>query len=417
MKLEEQVQSVEDQMATFIQDNATFQLGDTDAGRPKAYIKPEILKSFCHDLVSTTRKEAQAFLEDKYKEQISVAHHDYDELESEHLSTNNQLSDAVVEINSLKGQVATLISSLDNRSSSSSHHQSAPKLAFKPADPVKFSGAVADQATVEAFIAACNTAFLFDPRGSEIHKIAYAISHFQEGKDASEWIRPHLDSLYTNSPDREDWLQSWSLFSAELKDRFGNPLAKKDSWREWTSLRQGKDTARAYTTRFNTLLHQIELPPNSEVVLTQYQDNLRDNVRTRLVAKSFTVLRLLQSAAMEIDDDLGRIAASNPRSTPSKTQDKGENPASPTTPSKSSSTTLVPAKSPGQVSSGRRGPLTNEEKQYRFDNNLCMYCGGADHRFEGCAKKSKTFTPRPPPVGQLQITAAPTTTTTPAFPV
>lgn len=119
---------------------------------------------------------------------------------------------------------------------------------------------------------------------------------------------------------------------------------------------------------------------------------------------------------MEIDDDLGRIAASNPRSTPSKTQDKGENPASPTTPSKSSSTTLVPAKSPGQVSSGRRGPLTNEEKQYRFDNNLRMYCGGADHRFEGCTKKSKTFTPRPPPVGQLQITAAPTTPTTPAFP-
>ena len=32
------------------------------------------------------------------------------------------------------------------------------------------------------------------------------------------------------------------------------------------------------------------------------------------------------------------------------------------------------------TSKGPRKPFTPEEKKYRFDNNLCLYCGKPDHR-------------------------------------
>jgi len=34
-----------------------------------------------------------------------------------------------------------------------------------------------------------------------------------------------------------------------------------------------------------------------------------------------------------------------------------------------------------------RGPLTNEEKQYRRDNHLCLYCGELGHIAAYCTYK------------------------------
>ncbi|CAH2253676.1 Retrotransposon-derived PEG10, partial [Pelobates cultripes] len=36
-----------------------------------------------------------------------------------------------------------------------------------------------------------------------------------------------------------------------------------------------------------------------------------------------------------------------------------------------------------------RGPLSNEEKQWRRTHNLCLYCGSAGHYATKCPNKSK----------------------------
>ncbi|CAH2276360.1 Retrotransposon gag, partial [Pelobates cultripes] len=36
-----------------------------------------------------------------------------------------------------------------------------------------------------------------------------------------------------------------------------------------------------------------------------------------------------------------------------------------------------------------RGPLSNEEKQWRRTHNLCLYCGSAGHYAINCPNKSK----------------------------
>ena len=37
----------------------------------------------------------------------------------------------------------------------------------------------------------------------------------------------------------------------------------------------------------------------------------------------------------------------------------------------------------------KRGPITDDERKRRMDQNLCLYCGGPDHKAAQCPKKPK----------------------------
>ena len=70
---------------------------------------------------------------------------------------------------------------------------------------------------------------------------------------------------------------------------------------------------------------------------------------------------------------------------------------------------------PMDLSATNRGfkkPLTAEQKKYRFENNLCLYCGKSghrafDHKFIKFTQRinfvSEAFTPTPPPPAQFAI--------------
>ncbi|KAI0349397.1 hypothetical protein OH77DRAFT_1525693, partial [Trametes cingulata] len=49
----------------------------------------------------------------------------------------------------------------------------------------------------------------------------------------------------------------------------------------------------------------------------------------------------------------------------------------------------VPAK-PYSDKLGKDGKLTPEERQRRFANNLCLFCGGAGHSASACPKKTSS---------------------------
>ena len=75
---------------------------------------------------------------------------------------------------------------------------------------------------------------------------------------------------------------------------------------------------------------------------------------------------------------------------------------------------------PMDLSATNRGfkkPLTAEQRKYRFENNLCLYCGKFGHRIldhklirftQRIDFVSETFTPTPPPATQLAIEGPPT---------
>ena len=41
----------------------------------------------------------------------------------------------------------------------------------------------------------------------------------------------------------------------------------------------------------------------------------------------------------------------------------------------------------------RYRPLTNEQRQHRRANDLCLYCGSPDHLIRSCPKKGPRQTP------------------------
>ncbi|KAI8327546.1 hypothetical protein BC941DRAFT_364772, partial [Chlamydoabsidia padenii] len=59
------------------------------------------------------------------------------------------------------------------------------------------------------------------------------------------------------------------------------------------------------------------------------------------------------------------------------------------------SSSLTSGPQPMDLSSAtiHRGPLTESQKQYRRDNNLCLYCGNAGHSNFDCPKKKGKPTP------------------------
>ena len=54
---------------------------------------------------------------------------------------------------------------------------------------------------------------------------------------------------------------------------------------------------------------------------------------------------------------------------------------------------------------GKDGKLTDEERQRRFANNLCLFCGGAGHSARDCTKKS--FATAKARAAQVQFPPAP----------
>ncbi|CDO76450.1 hypothetical protein BN946_scf185018.g3 [Trametes cinnabarina] len=72
--------------------------------------------------------------------------------------------------------------------------------------------------------------------------------------------------------------------------------------------------------------------------------------------------------------------ANTPAATPSKSGSGG---GTPKTPGK------TPAK-PYADKLGKDGKLTPEERQQRFANNLCLFCGGAGHTAGACPKKTSS---------------------------
>ena len=50
-----------------------------------------------------------------------------------------------------------------------------------------------------------------------------------------------------------------------------------------------------------------------------------------------------------------------------------------------------------EIDAVKHGPLTPEERQRRFHEGLCLYCGKGKHLASECPNKSDKAKKRPPP--------------------
>ena len=226
--------------------------------------------------------------------------------------------------------------------------------------PNKFDGTDSSQLPTFLF----QLGLVFDSRPSayptEKSKVNYAMS----------FLAGHATIYVQQFAGKEEpplWLSDFSSFASQLKNVFGNPDVIGDTSRKLRRLQQ-TDTVTAYAANFRLLAGQLEW--NNQALVSQFLEGLSYPIQRELTRTVYPKdLEELIDHAVRVDNLLQN----------NKKRLAQPNPFSP-----------VSAAKPGQR-------LTEQQKEFRRKNNLCLYCGDAGHLVRNCpARPARPNGPQPP---------------------
>ena len=226
---------------------------------------------------------------------------------------------------------------------------------------------------------------------TESSKIMYAGSRLRGV--AYSWFEPILDSR-NNNPLPE--LQSFERFTESLTAMYGITDQKATAERQITECHQVSSAA-AYAAEFRRLQGLISW--NDSALCHQFYTGLKENVKDKLAEteRPATLTELIASA-VRIDNRFHerRLEKStrSPAFSPSRPIPTTNSPVAHPTPNSGwKPSAFVPQPMDLDSTRPRFRKLTDEEKQRRRSNNLCMYCGKAGHSATECPSVPKINSP------------------------
>lgn len=229
--------------------------------------------------------------------------------------------------------------------------------------PVPFDGTSPSQ--LPEFLSQVQIAFRSRPLAypNEEAKVWYATSYL-EGP-ALSCVQPYIDK-----EELPPWMTDFSLFVDRLKKLFGDPDVTGNVSHKLRMLKQ-TGPASSYAVEFRRLASQLDW--GDQALVGQFFEGLNDSVQDELVKTDYAAdLETLIDQATRVDNLQQRRKAQRAPSKP-----------------------ILSTASPGKR-------LTEQQKEFRRKNNLCMYCGGADHLVTNCPKGP----PRPARVSEVTWLAA-----------
>jgi hypothetical protein len=219
-------------------------------------------------------------------------------------------------------------------------------------------------------------------------KVLFAISHM-EG-NAFAYMEPYMVKLQEPIANRPSILTDFNVFKSTITSAFGdsNPIVNAEA--AIRSLKQVGPMS-VYATEFRRL--SMLLSWNESALISQYILNIKDTVQDELARRDpITTLDLVISTTIDIDNRLfNRTRQKKQGNHPKndyhpKFNNQKNNRSTPTNETPSSG----PQPMDLSTATIHRGPLTDSQKQYRRDNNLCLYCGDPGHSNFNCPKKKGT---------------------------
>ena len=281
-----------------------------------------------------------------------------------------------------------------------------PSAKAKAKEPDTFDGS--DPKKLNNFILLCNLYFRTSSAYSEdSSKVTFALS-FLRGM-ALEYFEPTI----LDSDEVPDWMDNWSAFVCTLRTQFGpiDPTADAEDSIDTLKMQDNQHIVK-YNIEFNRLA--IRTGWDESVLRHRYYSGLAERIKDimgqhgkpatldamKLLAHSINARywerqreksRASKNKADKPDkpdnkpdnksDDKKGSGSGN--SNPKNKKDKHKADSKPT-PSSSGNTSSFTDKL------GKDGKLTQAERQRRFDNNLCMFCGGVGHTAKDCPKSSSS---------------------------
>ena len=284
-------------------------------------------------------------------------------------------------------------------------------------DPEPFTGKPSKLFT---FLTDCHLKFEMEPQSfpTEFNKIGWAASHLSG--TAKLWWTTQFEA-FRNGKCNIPELQSFDAFEAKLNERFGDLALVRTKGIELCSLRQTTSVAH-YATEFIAISQFLNC--TDDTLREQFELGLKDHVKDGLsyIPTAPATLQELIDIANKVDirrhqysqtvKKPTHVTSSASRSTINKSiENKGKSAtpkpswAHPAPSSQAAappqSKSVLPTQTPDgttpmEIDSTGRKVLAAAEKQRRFDNNLCMYCGGSDHHVSTCPKLARINALFPP---------------------
>src|SRR5271163_1005311 len=290
--------------------------------------------------------------------------------------------------------------------------ETAPKASkTKVKEPDTFDGS--DPRKLSNFILLCNLFFRNNSAYSEDDaKVTFALSHLRG--TALEYFEPAI--LAEEYP---DWFDDWSAFVRTLRTQFGpidptadaedniNNLKMRDNQRilkynvEFNRLavQTGWDDSVLHHRYYSGLAERIkdvmgqqgkptslsEMKTLAHTIDARHWERLREKSRT--MDKSSTTNKNdnkhdkkpnHQPLSSLSSNNNNNNNSSNKSSTPQKNQ------------SKDSANKPAASSNPLADKLGKDSKLTLQERQHRFDLNLCMFCGRVGHTAKDCSKATSS---------------------------
>lgn len=278
----------------------------------------------------------------------------------------------------------------------------------KAKEPDTFDGS--DPKKLNNFILLCNLYFRNNSAYSDDeNKVTLALSYLRG--TALEYFEPSL----LDSDDFPIWMDNWSAFVRTLRTQFGpiDPTADAEDGIDNLKMHDNQHIVK-YNVEFNRLA--IRTGWGDSVLRHRYYSGLAERIKDIMGQQGKpATLEDMKTLAHSIDSrhwerlrEKSRAGKSKSDNTDksdknnNKTDDKGKTPApgnnsnnnnkkgnksndkSNKAPSTSGNSTSISDKL------GKDGKLTQQERQRRFDNNLCLFCGGTGHTAKECPKSTSS---------------------------
>src|SRR5271156_3980702 len=283
---------------------------------------------------------------------------------------------------------------------------------IKSNKPDTFDGS--DAKKLNNFILLCSLTFRSNPNAysDDGAKVTFALSYLRGM--ALEFFDPSLLSF----DDLPDWLDDWSLFVKTLRTQFGpiDPTADAEDSLDNLKMRDNQRILK-YNVEFNRL--SIQTGWSDGVLRHRYYAGLAERIKDIMGQQGKpSTLTEMKTLAHSIDsrhwERLREKSCSDAKTSKpdgkststskpdQKSDNKSNNSASKNKPSASTSNTNNNTNNKSAKPStfaktiadklGKDGKLNTDERQRRFDNNLCLYCGGTGHKTAECKKATASKT-------------------------
>jgi Ty3 transposon capsid-like protein len=290
---------------------------------------------------------------------------------------------------------------------------SKPTSSGKVKEPDTFDGS--DPKKLNNFILLCNLYFRNNSAYSDDNaKVTFALTHLRG--TALEFFEPML-----TSDDQLDWEDDWQEFIRVLRTQFGpiDPTADAEDNIDNLKMKDNQHILK-YNVEFNRLA--VQTGWEDSVLRHRYYSGLAERIKDIMGQQGKpSTLEGMKTIAHSIDARHWERIREKSRSGSDKTNTNSGNKSDkkPSTSNNSNSSNNSnnsnnanknQSKGSGSNNSnnnnkndksksstnpltdklGKDGKLTPQERQRRFDNNLCMFCGGTGHTANNCSKSTSS---------------------------